>query len=47
MISSSGHIRSNGDLLFQDNHEEADILLIYQAVLALQRNPSDAQMVFL
>jgi len=27
-------------------HEEADTLLIYQAVLASQRNPSDAQMVF-
>ena len=28
------------------NHEEADILLIYQAVLASQQNPPDAQMVF-
>ena len=47
ITSSSGHTRSNKDLLFQDNnHEEADTLLIYQAVLASQRNPSDAQMVF-
>ena len=45
--SSSGHTRSNQDLLFQDNnHEEADTLLIYQTVLASQRNPPDAQMVF-
>ena len=34
-------------MLFQDNnHEEADTLLIYQAVLASQRNPPDAEMVF-
>ena len=47
ITSSSGHTRSNKDLLFQDNnHEEADTLLIYQAVLASLRNPSDAQMVF-
>jgi len=47
ITSSSGHIKSNRDLLFQDNnHEEADTLLIYQAVLASQRNPPDAQMVF-
>ena len=44
---SSWHIRSNEDLLFQDNsHEEADTLLIYQAVLASQQNPPDAQMIF-
>ena len=35
------------NLLFQDNnHEEADTRLIYQAVLASQLNPPDAQMVF-
>src|SRR6218665_411030 len=35
--SSSGHTISNDDLLFQDNnHEEADTLLIYHAVLASQ-----------
>lgn len=46
ITSSSGHTKSNKDLLFQDNnHEEADTLLIYQAVLASQRNPLDAQMV--
>ncbi len=44
---SSGHTRSNKDLVFDDNnHEEADTLLIYQAVLASQRNPPDARMVF-
>ena len=47
ITSSSGHTRNNENLLFQDNnHEEADTLLIYQAVLASQRNPPDAQMVF-
>ena len=47
ITSSSGHTWSNEDLLFQDNnHEEADTLLIYQAVLASQQNPADAQMVF-
>ena len=39
ITSSSGHTRINKDLLFQDNnHEEADTLLIYQAVLASLRN---------
>lgn len=47
IASSAGYTKSNKDLLFQDNnHEEADTLLIYQAVLASQRNPPDAQMVF-
>ncbi|CAL8379834.1 unnamed protein product [Arctogadus glacialis] len=47
ITSSSGHTRSNKDLVFQDNnHEEADTLFIYQAVLASQRNPPDAKMVF-
>lgn len=41
IASSAGYTKSNKDLLFQDNnHEEADTLLIYQAVLASQRNPS-------
>jgi len=41
------HTKSNKDLLFQNNnHEKADTLLIYQAVLASQRNPPDAQMLF-
>ena len=44
---SSGHTKSNKDLIFEDNnHEEADTLLIYQAVLASHRNPPDAKMVF-
>jgi len=47
ITSSSGHTSSNEDLLFQDNnHEEADTLLIYHAVLASHRNLPDAQMVF-
>ena len=47
ITSSSGHTTSNRDLIFQDNnHEEADTLLIYQAVLASQQNLSDAQIVF-
>ena len=45
--SSSWHTSNNEDLLFQDNnHEEADTLLIYQGVMASQRNPVDAQTVF-
>jgi len=47
ITSSSGHTTCNEDLLFQvNNHKEADTLLIYQAVLASQRNQPDAQMVF-
>ena len=47
ITSASGRTRSNKDLLFEDNnHEEADTLLIHQAVLASQRNPPDAQLVF-
>jgi len=47
ITSSSGHTTSNENLLFQDNnHKEADTLLIYQAVLVSQRNPPNAQMVF-
>ena len=47
VTSASGHTRSNKDLLFEDNnHEEADTLLIHQAALASQRNPPDAQLVF-
>ena len=45
ITSSSGHIRCNEDLLSQENNH-ADIILIYQAVLASQRNPPDAHMVF-
>ena len=47
ITSASGHTRSNKDLYFEDNnHEEADTLLIHQAVLASQRNPSNSQLVF-
>ena len=48
ITSASGHTRSNKDLYFEDkNHEEADTLLIHQAVLASQRNPSHSQLVFI
>lgn len=44
ITSASGITRSNKDLVFEENnHEEADTLLIHQAVLASQRNPHDAQ----
>ena len=47
ITSASGHTMSNKNLLFEDNnHEEADTLLIHQAVLASQRNPPDAQLMF-
>src|SRR6218665_1254008 len=47
ITSSSGHTSSNDDLHFQDNnHEEADTLLIYHAVVASHRNLPDAQMVY-
>ena len=47
IMSASGHTRSNKDLVFEENnHEEADTLLIHQAVLASQRNSPYAQLVF-
>lgn len=47
ITSACGLTRSNEDLVFEENnHEEADTLLIYQAVLASQQNPHDAQLVF-
>ncbi len=47
ITSASGLTRNNKDLVFEENnHEEADTLLIHQAVLASQRNPHDAQLVF-
>ena len=47
ITSASGHTRNNKDLYFEDNnHEKADRLLIHQAVLASQRNPSHSQLVF-
>ena len=46
ITSASGHTRSNRDLHFKDNnHEEADTLMICLAVEASQRYP-DAQLVF-
>src|SRR6218665_2828242 len=38
--------RDYDEIIQDNNHEEADTLLIYHAVLASQRNPPDAQMVF-
>ncbi|KAJ4942895.1 hypothetical protein JOQ06_005407, partial [Pogonophryne albipinna] len=47
ITSASGNTRSNKDLLFEENnHQEADTLLIHQAVLATHRNPADAQLMF-
>ena len=48
ITSSPGKTRGNDrDLFFQhNNQEEADTPLFYQAVVALQRNALDAQMVF-
>src|SRR6218665_470609 len=37
--------RDYDELIQDNNHEEADTLLIYHAVLPSQRNPPDAQMV--
>ena len=46
ITAASGHTRSNGNLHFEDNnHEEADTLMICLAAKASQRCP-DAQMVF-
>src|SRR6218665_2728887 len=38
--------RDYDEIIQDNNHEEADSLLIYHAVLASQRNPPDAHMVF-
>ena len=47
IASAAGHTDSNSDLHFENNnHEEADTLLIHHAVLASRRNPSSAQLVF-
>ena len=46
ITSASGHARSNSELFVDnDNHEKADTLLIYHAVLASRRNPHDAELV--
>ena len=46
ITAASGHTRSNGNLHFEDNnHEEADTLMICLAAKASQRCP-DAQLVF-
>ncbi len=45
IVSASGWTKSNSNLVFEDNnHEEADTLMIFQAVCATVRNPSNAQL---
>lgn len=47
ITSAAGYTRSNTDLRFDDNnHEEADTLLIHQAVLAAQRGTGNDQLTF-
>ena len=47
ITSASGYTRSNKGLVFEENnHKEADTLLIHQAVLASQQNSPDGQLAF-
>jgi len=47
VVSASGCTRSNSNIAFENNnHEEADTLLIHHAVLASHRNPPDAEIMF-
>ena len=47
IASAAGHTESNSQLPFEsNNHEEADTLMIYHAVVASRRNSSDAHLVF-
>ena len=44
--SSSGYTRSNGIIEFENNnHEEADTLMINHAALSSRRNPANARIV--
>ena len=46
ITSSSGYTRSNGSIECEDNnHEEADTLMIHHAVLSSRRNPANARIV--
>ena len=46
ITSSSGYTRSNGSIWFEDNnHEEADTLMIHHAVLSSRLNPANARIV--
>ena len=46
ITSSSGYTRSNGSIWFEDNnHEEADTLMVHHAVLSSRRNPANARIV--
>ena len=46
ITSSSGYTRSDGSIEFEDNnHEEADTLMIHHAVLSSGRNPANARIV--
>ena len=43
ITSSSGYTISNGSTEFEDNnHEEADALMIHHGVLSSRRNPANA-----
>lgn len=45
IVSASGRTRSNSDLVFEDNnHEEADTLMICLAVSASERSPDNAEL---
>ena len=47
ITSSSEHLRRYQELLLEENnHEERDTLMIFHAILASQRKPPDALMVF-
>lgn len=46
VTSAGGQMQSDTQLVFEDNGHEADTLLIYQAVLAAERNSPNAQMTF-
>ena len=46
ITSSSGYTRSNGSIEFEDNnHEEADTLMIHHSMLSSRRNPANARIV--
>ena len=46
ITSSSGYTRSNSSVEFEDNnHEEAETLIIHHALLSSRRNPANARIV--
>ena len=45
IVSAGGQTRSNGHIIFdENNHDEADTLMINQALLVAQRSPPDCQL---